>query len=401
MKLTVVWHKLCWSSPHSPTGFASRGCLGHPGFGGLPRQVEALSELFDATRIVGPCAGSGDWRGEMAVAGKNMTVVPLTWLPRSPWLTWLVLPFWLARNGLTLAREISRADSVFLLIPSPIGLLGLVLALAFRKRLLTRQVNGWSEPRLFWRLERALLERIAGGRNVVFATGSSGEPPSSRNAAIRWILSTVVSERELATSGVPRGPVPGRHARLIMVGQEVELAGVRIILRALPLLARDFPGLSLDVVGNGAALAKIKQLPGDLRLADRVTFHGSVSHQRVLKLLRQADLFCCLSTIETEAYRQALHEALACGLPVVTTPSSIAPMLMAEGCGMVLQEQTAETFAVAVKACLSDPARYRAMSTQALRTARSHSLERWREVVRSALEEAWGPLQSKPTEARV
>jgi hypothetical protein len=39
------------------------------------------------------------------------------------------------------------------------------------------------------------------------------------------------------------------------------------------------------------------------------------------------------------------------------------------------------------------------MSIQALRTAREYSLERWREIVRSALEKAWGPLQSESDEA--
>jgi hypothetical protein len=125
MQLTVVWHKPCWPAPQSPTGFAVRCCLGHPEFGGLSRQVEVLSELFNATRIVAPCAPVIDRSGEIAIAGKNVSVVPLTWLPRSPWLTWLILPFWLGRNGLALVREISRADAVFALIPSPMGVMAL------------------------------------------------------------------------------------------------------------------------------------------------------------------------------------------------------------------------------------------------------------------------------------
>ena len=138
MTLTIVWHKPFWSSAQSPTGFASRGCLGHPGFGGLPREVETLSELFDSTRIVGPYWPAGHPTGETAITGKNISLVALTWLPRSPWLTWMILPFWLVRNGFKLIREISKADAVFAFIPSPIGILGLILSLAFRKPLLIR-----------------------------------------------------------------------------------------------------------------------------------------------------------------------------------------------------------------------------------------------------------------------
>jgi glycosyltransferase involved in cell wall biosynthesis len=304
----------------------------------------------------------------------------------------MVLPFWLVRNGFKLIREISKADAVFAFIPSPIGILGLILGLAFRKPLLTRQLNSWSEPRLLWRLERAFLERIAGGKNIVFATGSNEEAPSSRNHAIRWLFITTIPERELAS--VPGSRDPGRM-RLIILGREVETRGTLTVLRALPLLARQFPDVALDIVGDLAALSKINRIASDLRVRDRVTFHGSPSRERVVALLREAHLLCCLPTAETESFRQALHEALACGLPVVTTRTEIAPMLMRKGCAIVLKEETSEALAAAVTACLSDSARYRSMSAEALRTAQEYSLERWRDSVRSALENAWGLLQSE------
>lgn len=388
MKLTVVWHKLFWPSSQSATGFAAHG--------GLGRQIEALSEIFEATRVVGACSGSGDRPGERAVAGRNVSVTALTGLPSSPWRAWLILPFWLVRNGLTFTREISCADAVFPSLPSPVGLFGLLLALALRKPLLIRPMNSWSEPRLLWRLERALLELIAGGRNVVFATGNAGEPPSKRNPEIRWIFSTTVWEAEMTAPTIPRSLAPGR-ARLIIVGRQLETEGTRTVLRALPRLAQEFPRVTLDVVGHGPALSRLRQLAGELKVADRVTFHGAGTHERVLELLRQADLFC-LPTVETESVRQAVHEALACGLPVVTTR---LPILVGKGCGIILRDNTPEALAEAVAACLRDPERYRNMSVEARRTAQGYSLERWRETIRVALEEAWGPLQSAPARAQV
>src|SRR5687767_10505616 len=135
MRLTVVWHKLFWPSAHSPTGFAAHG--------GLLRQIDALSSVFDATRVVGPCSRSGERQGDRAVTGKDLSIVSLTSLPKSPWLTWLMLPFWFVRNGFTLTREISQADAVFPLLPSPVGTLGLLLALLMRKPLLVRPMNTW------------------------------------------------------------------------------------------------------------------------------------------------------------------------------------------------------------------------------------------------------------------
>lgn len=384
MTLTVVWHKPCWPSPDSPTGFAA--------LGGLPRQIAALSELFDATRIVGPKLAPRRRAGETAIAGKNVSVVTLTWLPRSTWLTWVVLPLWLAANAVKLTREVARADAVYALIPSPIGILGLLLALVLRRRLLTRQLNSWSDPRLIWRIQRAVLERIAGGKNVVFATGGDRRPPSQRNPAIRWIFSSTVLESELVAQGAPRRLDP-THPRLVIAGREVEIEGTRIVLRALSMLATDFPKITLDIVGNGAALSKSRRLANEMALSDRVTFHGPLGQDRVFELLREADLFC-LSAVETEAFRQAVHEALASGVPLVAARDSILPMLVDTGCGMFVNEKTPEAMAKATRACLTDSEQYRRMSLAALRTAKAYTLERWRDTIRTALESAWGPLQS-------
>jgi hypothetical protein len=75
MRLTVVWHKPCWRAQQSPTGFAVRCCLGHPEFGGLSRQVEALSELFDATRVVALAPTIPSWLG--VPPADNLDGVPL------------------------------------------------------------------------------------------------------------------------------------------------------------------------------------------------------------------------------------------------------------------------------------------------------------------------------------
>ena len=383
LQLTVVWHKLFWHSCESPTGFAAHG--------GLGRQIEALSDLFDATRIVGACSASGNSPGERAIAGRNVTVIALSGLPRSPWLTWLILPFWLARNGFTFVREIARADAVFPALPSPVGLLGLLLALAMKKRLFIRPMNNWSESRLLWQLERAYLERIAGGRNIVMATGSGEYPPSTKNPAIGWIFSTTTSEAEIAINRIPRTLEPGR-ARLVIVGRQLEADGTRIVLRALPRLALEFPQVKLDVVGHGPALARLIRLAGELQVDTRVTFHGAMTHEDVLALLRQEDVFC-LPTVENESVRQTVIEALACGLPVV---AARMPFLVGQKCAVLLNDNTPEALTYAVASCLREPERYRMMSIEARRTVQGYSLERWREIIRERLEQAWGPLQSVP-----
>jgi glycosyltransferase involved in cell wall biosynthesis len=382
MQLTVVWHKVIWPSSASSTGFAAHG--------GLGRQVEALSDLFDATRILGASSASGDRPGERPIGGRNVTVIPLSNLPISPVLAWLALPFWLVRNGWAFTREIARADAVFPALPSPVGLVALLLALAIRKRIVLRPMNNWSDSKPLWRLERAFLQWIADGRTVVFATGG-GEAPPANNRAIRWIFSTTVSEADIAADAAPRTLEPGR-ARLVIAGRQLEVEGTRNVLRALPRLVQEFPSATLDVVGHGGSLERLARLSTELCVADRVTFHEAMTHERVLALLRQADVFC-LPAVENESVRQTVIEALACGLPVITRPM---PFLVDRRCAVLLTRESPEALAEAVASLLRAPDNYRTMSAEARRTARAYSLERWREIVRESLEQAWGPLQSAP-----
>jgi len=383
MKLTVVWHKPCWPATHASSGYAARG--------GLPLQLAYLSELFEAMRIVGPTCPPDDRSGETPLTGKNITVVPLTALSRSPWLGTLLFPLWFLRNGWTLIREVGRADAIFAIIPTQIGIAGLILALILKKPLLARQTNSWQESRLIWRLERALLERVAGGRNVVFATGGANWPPSPCNPAIRWLFSTTMSEQDLAANAVVRSAPPQRNPRLIIAGREAEPKATRLLFSALRLLVADFPDITLEVVGNGTALPQLRRYAAQMRLTERISFHGSTAHEPMLALLRRADLFC-LPARETEGFRQAVHEALACGLPVVATRGSVVPELIGSGCVEVIGGATPEALAAGIRSCLLDPARYQRMSALALQTARPYSLERFRELVRECIEAAWDPL---------
>jgi glycosyltransferase involved in cell wall biosynthesis len=106
----------------------------------------------------------------------------------------------------------------------------------------------------------------------------------------------------------------------------------------------------------------------------------------------------CFPTASSEGFPKVVLEALACGLPVVTTRVSALPELIGTGCGVLLDEVTPAAVAEGVRLCLSDGERYRAMSGAAVRTAREYSLERWRDSIGELLRAAWGPLRCSAEE---
>lgn len=385
MLLVVVSHKSCWPSSASPTGYATDG--------GFPLQMRALSELFDETRIVVPCERTRQPAGERAITGRNVTVVPLTPLRARDGARKARLPIWTLRNLGTLVREIRGADAAHTPIPGDVGTIGMLVALACRKPLFVRHCGNWNvhttTAERFWGW---IMQRAAGGRNVMLATGGADAPPSA-NPANRWIFSTSLTEREIEMLDVPRAaPRPG-SVRLVIACRQDAPKGTGVVIESLPLVRRTIPGATLEVVGDGPDLAVFKTLATRCGVESCVRFHGAVGHERVLDLLRQADLFC-YPTAASDGFPKAVLEALACGLPVIATPVSVLPVLLRDGAGRLISAPTPGALAAAVIDCLSDARTYIEMSRRARETARRYSLERWQQELRALLSAAWGPLQS-------
>jgi glycosyltransferase involved in cell wall biosynthesis len=70
----------------------------------------------------------------------------------------------------------------------------------------------------------------------------------------------------------------------------VERYGVQVAIRALDLLRRDWPDLTLRVLGDGEYKAALIELSEELGLADRVVFRGFLPWSAAMAEIRQASL---------------------------------------------------------------------------------------------------------------
>jgi hypothetical protein len=387
MRLAVFSHKPCWVSAESRSGYATDG--------GFPFQMKALSDLFDATVLVVPCAPPASHDGEIALDGRNLSVAPLSMPAGRGLRRKLGLGFWLLRNFPLIVRELLRADAVHAPIPGDIGTIGMLLAFVLRKPLFVRHCGNWLKPvtraEFFWKW---FMEMFAGRKQVMLATGGSSQPPSRRNAAIRWIFSTTLTEEELQSCTEARELSDRHSSKLIIVCRQDREKGTGVVIQSLPLVLKSFPEATLDVVGDGPALGQFRHLAESLEVSDRVVFHGKVDHSGVVNLLKQADLFC-YPTTASEGFPKVVLEAMACGLPVSATRVSVIPELLGAGGGELLNDVTPEGLADSVIRILSNQDRYHLMSAAALETARRFSLENWRDTIACELRSAWGELNSQ------
>jgi teichuronic acid biosynthesis glycosyltransferase TuaC len=115
--------------------------------------------------------------------------------------------------------------------------------------------------------------------------------------------------------------LPGDARVLISVGGLVERKGFHRVIDTLPELRRRHPKLTYLVVGGPSAegdwTARLAAQVATLGLADCVRFLGPVPAAELKVPLSAADLFVLATS--NEGWANVFLEAMACGLPVVTT----------------------------------------------------------------------------------
>ncbi len=113
-------------------------------------------------------------------------------------------------------------------------------------------------------------------------------------------------------------------------------------------------GARLVVVGDGPQREALEALAKELGIAGRVRFAGNQAD--VAPWMRALDLFC-LPSYANEGVPQALMQAMACGLPVVSTPvGSIAEIVQDGDTGRLVPPEDAQALRAALEALLADEA---------------------------------------------
>lgn len=156
----------------------------------------------------------------------------------------------------------------------------------------------------------------------------------------------------------PARYAPAAHSsnRLLFVGRLAAVKGMPILLTAL----RDLPGdWHLTVIGDGPDRAALEAQAQGLP----VTFLGYRSQAEVAQTLHQTDLFVLPSF--AEGVPVVLMEAMASGVPVITTQIAGIPELVQDGIsGHLVPPGDTGALRSAIAAALADPARRRQMGAQ-------------------------------------
>ncbi|MEH7418621.1 glycosyltransferase [Neobacillus drentensis] len=130
-------------------------------------------------------------------------------------------------------------------------------------------------------------------------------------------------ERSLPTAG---------EIRILSVARLVEKKGFLTLLKAFQRIQPQYPRATLHIIGTGKDEEKIRLFIEENQLTDCVFLRGPMESEQISKELREAHLFCLASETgvdgDVEGIPNALKEAMASGLPVISTIHGGIPELI-------------------------------------------------------------------------
>ncbi len=265
-----------------------------------------------------------------------------------------------------LARE--HPDIAHLQFPYPVGEISHYFFGHAMRTVITYQSDVVRQKRLL-QLYLPLLWRVLRRADGIIAT-------SPQYAASSSILSQLADKVTVIPLGIDPAPFlaaspeEGKQIRqaylptadtpcLLFTGKLRYYKGVDTLLRALV----DLPGVYLLIVGNGPMQQKWEALAAQLDLRGRVHFVGEVLDADLPSFYRAADIFVLPSNSRAEAFGLVQLEAMASGLPVISTAvGSGTSFVNRHGeTGLVVPPGRPEALVEAIQSLLADPARRRAM----------------------------------------
>jgi len=168
----------------------------------------------------------------------------------------------------------------------------------------------------------------------------------------------------------PDGRQPGL---IVAVGRLDEIKGFRHLVDACQLLAERAVSFDCVVIGEGPLRPELEARIQGAGLAGRVKLLGALKQEDVRAHLSRAAMFVLPSVVTARGDRDgipvALMEAMAVGLPVVSTRVSGIPELVEHGVsGLLADPGDPRALAQCIEQVLADPAGAREMATVARRT---------------------------------
>ena len=140
--------------------------------------------------------------------------------------------------------------------------------------------------------------------------------------------------------------------RMATTARFTEKKGLNYAVAAINRVLEKYPDTDVhyDMIGDGPMRPEVEELISGYGLGDRVTLHGATTLEVVRGLLEKADVFLLPSVVASDGDKEgvpvSLMEAMAMGMPVLSTWHSGIPELVDDGVsGFLVPERDTDALA--------------------------------------------------------
>ena len=176
---------------------------------------------------------------------------------------------------------------------------------------------------------------------------------------------------------------------LIAIGRLTKQKGFDLLLQAFTRLKEFHSQWKLTILGEGELRTELESLRDSLELSSQVDLPGVVKNPH--ELLMQSDIFVMSSRFE--GFPNALCEAMACGVSVISTDCPSGPReIIRDGVdGILVPNEDVEALAAVMACLMSDEGKRKRLSACATAVVERFSLEKvmgmWEKLLTQVVEE--------------
>jgi len=223
-------------------------------------------------------------------------------------------------------------------------------ALIYAKRkkvpfILTYQYDGQETGGSFIRnagvflYNKLFINKVLNRADVIIATTSSYAKESKflKGYEDKIVVIPNGIEIEEVTTNYSKGEcrtkleLPADKNLILFLGSLVPYKGPDVLLKALHLVKKEIPDVKLIFAGRGPMLTELRELSKKLDLDENIEFLGFVEESLKPMYFKASDIFCLPSTTMLESFGIVNLEAMASGVPIVSSNFGGIPDIVKDG----------------------------------------------------------------------
>ncbi|HEY5503768.1 MAG TPA: glycosyltransferase family 4 protein, partial [Sedimentisphaerales bacterium] len=225
--------------------------------------------------------------------------------------------------------------------------------------------GGHARLQLEYKLLGPLLKRIWTDASALVACSDG-----LKNRALRFLPSANI---DIIPNGIDLDkfhPASSRELsgelKLLTVGRLSVTKRFEMLVEAVEILSKQGKNVHLTISGGGGLLAELKNLVEQKKLTDIINLTGRIESEKMPDVYGAHDMF--VSASMQEGMSNAMLEAMASGLPIITTRCEGVEELISDN-GVVVGTDSAESLAEAINNLAENKQAYSTMCVLARRRA--------------------------------